>query len=252
MTRGRAGSLHRRDYGSSPIQRTRVNPRAKVHNRTAPFPEPVRHPPRVLIPPQENSPVREYYLCRVPLQGFVSGAVDDSWTAETGHLMPAPGPYTRGRRPGRRKCDADVLPVAESKHRDSRKVSAGGSTCGTTRQTIQAVDHYGAGMGHSVTRRSSSCSSLQVSPCSPVDSAMGKLLVLEQVSEVDVKALYRPTGSTVRPPAQGSPAGGPGGRAVSRVSAVAQMVMVGGVRCRFNGLSKGWRSHSPGVSEDQT
>lgn len=48
------------------------------------FPEPVLRTPRVAVPN------REYYLCRVQLPDFVSGAVDDSWQADTGRPMPAP------------------------------------------------------------------------------------------------------------------------------------------------------------------
>ncbi len=48
------------------------------------FPEPVLRTPRVVVPN------REYYLCRVPLQDFVSGEVSESWLAETGRPMPAP------------------------------------------------------------------------------------------------------------------------------------------------------------------
>ena len=48
------------------------------------FPERVLRAPRVVVPN------REYYLCRVSLPDFVSGAIEDSWQAETGQPMPLP------------------------------------------------------------------------------------------------------------------------------------------------------------------
>ena len=48
------------------------------------FPEPALRTPRVVVPN------REYYLCRVSLPDFVSGAVGDSWQAETDRPMPPP------------------------------------------------------------------------------------------------------------------------------------------------------------------
>lgn len=48
------------------------------------FPEPLLRTPQVVVPN------REYYLYRVSLQDFVSGAIEDSWQTETGQLMPHP------------------------------------------------------------------------------------------------------------------------------------------------------------------
>lgn len=48
------------------------------------FPGPVLRTPRVMVPS------REYYLCRVSLPDFVSGAIEDSWQAETDRPMPPP------------------------------------------------------------------------------------------------------------------------------------------------------------------
>ncbi|MUK00664.1 hypothetical protein GM708_01180 [Vibrio cholerae] len=48
------------------------------------FPTPVLRTPRVVLPG------RGYYLCKVSLPDLVSGAVEDSWSAETGHPMPSP------------------------------------------------------------------------------------------------------------------------------------------------------------------
>ncbi|MCC3283593.1 hypothetical protein [Arthrobacter caoxuetaonis] len=48
------------------------------------FPEPVLRTPRLTVPN------REYYLCRVSLPDFVSGAIEDSWQAETNRSMPHP------------------------------------------------------------------------------------------------------------------------------------------------------------------
>ena len=47
-------------------------------------------PDRVLRTSHVVVPNREYYLCRVSLQDFVSGAIEDSWQTETGHTMPHP------------------------------------------------------------------------------------------------------------------------------------------------------------------
>lgn len=47
-------------------------------------------PDRILRIPQVVVPNREYHLYRVSLQDFVSGAIEDSWQTETGHLMPQP------------------------------------------------------------------------------------------------------------------------------------------------------------------
>ncbi|WDF31969.1 hypothetical protein PTW37_08690 [Arthrobacter agilis] len=54
------------------------------------FPERVLRTPRVMIPPHEADSGREYYLCRVSLPNFVSGAVEDSWEADTDLPMPTP------------------------------------------------------------------------------------------------------------------------------------------------------------------
>lgn len=48
------------------------------------FPDSILRTPRVVVPG------REYYLCRVSLPDFVSGAVKNSWEAETDHLMLPP------------------------------------------------------------------------------------------------------------------------------------------------------------------
>lgn len=48
------------------------------------FPEPVLRSPRLAVPH------REYYLCRVSLQDFASGAIEHSWQAETHGSMPHP------------------------------------------------------------------------------------------------------------------------------------------------------------------
>lgn len=48
------------------------------------FPESVLRTPRVVVPS------REYYLCRVSLPDFVSGAIEESWQAERDRLMPPP------------------------------------------------------------------------------------------------------------------------------------------------------------------
>lgn len=48
------------------------------------FPDVVLRTPRVVVPN------REYYLCRVSLPDFVSGAIEDSWQAETDCFMPPP------------------------------------------------------------------------------------------------------------------------------------------------------------------
>ncbi|THJ64983.1 hypothetical protein E8P82_13435 [Arthrobacter echini] len=48
------------------------------------FPDSVLRAPRVVIPN------RAYYLCSVSLLDFLSGAVEESWEAETGRTMPLP------------------------------------------------------------------------------------------------------------------------------------------------------------------
>ncbi|KAD3632910.1 hypothetical protein GD627_08620 [Arthrobacter yangruifuii] len=48
------------------------------------FPQSVLRTPRVVVPN------REYYLCRVSLPDLVSGALEDSWQAETNHPTPLP------------------------------------------------------------------------------------------------------------------------------------------------------------------
>lgn len=60
------------------------------------IPEPVLGTSRVVITDNEGSrdpsvsPAREYYLVRVSLSNFVSGAVEDSWQASTGLPMHVP------------------------------------------------------------------------------------------------------------------------------------------------------------------
>lgn len=55
------------------------------------FPESVLQTPRVPILDGELSPPRGYYMLQLPLQDFVSGAVESSWHTSKGLPMPTPG-----------------------------------------------------------------------------------------------------------------------------------------------------------------